>query len=280
MKFTFPPLLITAAITGIFCSSGFAQQTQLGNRKGPTTKIYLAETKGESAIVSNGKSFTAEQTKAFDAPGTTIETKEKSHNAFVYSNGTGLYMEENTRIKIDRFAQERFLPIAPNKANPEIEPSTSQSNVVLSQGTVGICTNQLTPGTSMVYTTPLAEVTIRRGRVSIATTPDGTVIDLLEGDITVRNGPQDAVGQILRPGDRAIIRIATSGQPPTLTIVPTPQDAMPPLDERTTIACNAKKTVFFDVNDAPEQTLSANPVVPVKLPVNITVSPDRLPSSP
>ena len=276
MKSLTPHFLLSVAIAGIFVSSGFAQQTDLGNRKGPTTKIYLAETKGESAIVSNGKTFTAEQAKSFDAQGTMIETKDKSHNAFVYSNGTGLYMEENTRIKIDRFAQERFLPSDPNKTNPEIEPSSSQSNVVLSQGTIGICTNQLAVGTTMVYSTSSAVVIIRRGRVSIESTSDGTIVDLLEGDITVRNGAQDQVGQVLRPGDRAVVRAATAGQPATLTIVPTPKDAMAPLDERSNVACNAKKTVFFDANDAANQEITANPAVPAKLPANITVSPDRL----
>lgn len=273
MKTKFSCLFVTL-LAGTFTLASYAQQNLPPGGKGPTSKIYLSESEGESAITSRGVSYTAQQAKSFDAPGTVIETKEKAHNAFVYSNGTGLFMEQNTRIQIDHFAQERFQPNSPNRANPEIEPSTSHSNVLVSRGIVGICTNQLATGTTMVYSTSLALVNIRRGRLSIETAPDETIIDLLEGDVTVRNGSQDKTGQILRPGERAVIH---AGQPSTLTILPTPKEFQQPLDDRTNVACNAKKTVFFDANDAADQEITPNPSVPAKLPSNITVSPDRLP---
>lgn len=271
--------LFVAGYIGTAVLSAFAQQGLPGANRGPTSKIYLSEAEGESAIVSKGVTYTAQQAKSFDAPGTVIETKEKAHNAFVYSNGTGLYMEQNTKIQVDRFAQERFQPNSPNRTNPEIEPSVSHSNVVVNRGIVGICTNQLAAGTTMLYTTPLASVEIRRGRLSIETTNTESIIDLLEGDVTVHNGSQDKAGQILRPGERAIIRAASGGQPASITIVETPKEFAQPLDERTNVACNAKKTVFFDANDAADQQVTANPAVPARLPTNITVSPDRLPGT-
>ena len=281
MKTRFLRLLVLIGLAVGVASVGNAETSapSVGAKKGPTTKIYLSETEGESAITSNGVAYTAQQAKAFDAPGTVIETKEKAHNAFVYSNGTGLYMEPNTRIKIDRFAQERFQSAA-DRTNPEVEPSPSQSTVLVTKGTVGICTNQLAPGSTMVYTTPLAIVNIRRGRLSIETSPTQTIVDLLEGDITVRaDGNQE--GQILHPGDRAIVQAGAPGQPSTVTIVPTPKEFAQPLDERTNVACNAKKTVFFDVNDAADQQqITANPTVPAQLPTNLTVSPDRLSGTP
>jgi len=280
MKVTsFRPFLVIAGCSGIALVTGYAQQGLAGKNRGPTTKIYLSEAEGESAIVSKGVTYTAQQAKSFDAPGTVIETKEKAHNAFVYSNGTGLFMEQNTKIQVDRFAQERFQPNSPNRTNPEIEPSVSHSNVVVNRGIIGICTNQLATGTTMVYTTPLAAVDIRRGRLSIETTDTQSIIDLLEGDITVHNGAQDKAGQTLRPGERAIIRSATDGRPASITIVETPKEFAQALDERTNVACNAKKTVFFDANDAADQEITPNPAVPAQLPTNITVSPDRLPGT-
>ena len=268
-----------AVLTGIFVTSLFAQQDPLVFRKGPKSKIYLAETQGESEVISNGIVATAQQAKAFDAPGTVIETKAKAHNAFVYSNGTGLFMEQNTRIKIDRFAQERFLPTSQNRSNPEAEPSQSQSNIVVNEGSIGICTNQLAPGSTMVYTTPVAVIDIRKGRVSIETTATESIVDLLEGDISVRPLGGNGAGQVLRAGDRAIISASTTGVPPIVRIVPSPSESRQLLDDRTNVACNAKKTVFFDANDLAEQEITPNPTVPAKLPTNITVSPDRLPDS-
>jgi ferric-dicitrate binding protein FerR (iron transport regulator) len=84
------------------------------------------------------------------------------------------------------------------------EPSISQSEVHVAHGAVGICTSQLVSGSSMLYTTPQASMNIRGGKVSIQTNADETIIDLLDGDLTVRGGSKDVGGQILRPGERAV----------------------------------------------------------------------------
>jgi len=275
MKSTLTRLLVAAALTAALSSVAFAQSTSRGKSKEPIGKIYFAETQGESDITANGVVSPAQQAKAFDAPGAVIATKAKSRSAFIYSNGTALVMDQNTRLKVDQFTQGRFPDNASARTDPEAEPSASQSKVTLTQGTVVVCTNQLAAGSTMVYTTPLATVTIRRGRVSIETTTEETIVDLLEGDASVRGTSQDQAGQPLRPGERAVIRVSASGQT-TLSILPTPAEMLPALDERAAVACNAKKTVFFDANDQADQEITPNPAVPAKLPANITVSPDRL----
>ena len=272
----FAPLLLTAFIV----AGAHAQQNLPPGNKAPTSKIYFSEAEGESTITNHGISYTAQQAKSFEAPGTVIETKAKSRDAFVYSNGTGIVLEQNSRIQVDHFTQERFQANSPTRTNPEIEPSVSHSNVLVTQGAIGICTNQLAAGTTMVYSTSLAEVRIRHGRLSIETSPDETIVDLLEGDVTVSPATRSKEGQILHPGERAVIRAGKDGQPSTITIAPTPKEAVQALDDRTTVACNAKKTVFFDANDATDQEITPNPAVPANLPNNITVSPDRLPGTP
>ncbi|MSU46417.1 MAG: hypothetical protein EXS42_04660 [Lacunisphaera sp.] len=79
--------------------NAFAQR-QLGKKKGPTSKLYVAETRGETQIQTGGKIYAARQATAFDAPGTVIETKDDSHNAFVYSNGIGMFIDQNTRVAV------------------------------------------------------------------------------------------------------------------------------------------------------------------------------------
>lgn len=288
-------LLALAALL-VMAPSSYAQR-QLGKKKGPTSKIYLAEAIGDSQIETGEKIYPAKQATAFDAPGTVIVTKEGAHNAYVYSNGTGMFVDESTRVEIDRFVQEPFQPSRETAADAPYEPSISQSEVHVAHGAVGICTSQLVSGSSMLYTTPQASMNIRGGKVSIQTNADETIIDLLDGDITVRGGRKDVGGQILRPGERAVIRATTGNLAPTITISRIPQEALDAADARVTIACNARKTVTFDIIEKKAQIgldgagdlptdggaggseIVVKPTVPAQPPINIAISPDRLPGT-
>jgi len=272
-------------------SPAFAQR-QLGKKKGPTSKLYLAETVGEGQITTEGKSYDAKQATAFDAPGTVIETKADSHQAFVYSNGTGMFVDANTRVEVDRFVQE---PFRPDRNSMEVEPSISQSDVFVARGSVGICTGQLVSGSSMNYSTPHAGVNIRGGKLSISTSDDETVVYLLEGDATVKGGGRDLGGALLRAGEQATIRPGRPGMPPTVTVGPIDRKVVASLDEKVSVACNAKKTVTFETIervserglDAPpgtiddaagagEEEIVVRPTTPSAPPPVITVSPDRI----
>ncbi len=310
MKTLFIRLLLLSVAVLLAAVPHAHAQRQLGKKKGPTSKIYLAEAIGDSQIQTGEKIYTARQATAFDAPGTVIETKEGAHNAFVYSNGTGMFVDQNTRVEIDRFVQEPFKPDRNSTADAPYEPSISQSDVHVSHGAVGICTSQLVSGSSMNYSTPQASVNIRGGKVAIETNADVTTIDLLEGDVTVRGGSKDIGGQVLRPGERAVVRAAPAGLPPAITISRIPPEALQVSDERVSVACNAKKTVTFDViekkadegldtpaDDAPagpdgtpaapppgeeaagDQEIVVKPTVPSEPPLNIVISPDRLPGN-
>jgi hypothetical protein len=312
MKTNITRLLFVCVTASVFVLPSAIAQRQLGKKKGPTSKLYVSESKGDSEIQTDGKVYATRQATAFDAPGTVIETKKDSHNAFVYSNGTGMYVDENTRVEIDRFVQEPFKPQRNQSADDPVEPSVSQSDVFVSRGAVGICTSNLVSGSSMNYSTPEASINIRGGKVSIQTNANESTIDLLEGDVTVRGGSRDVGGQILRPGERATIRPGAFGQPAKITIAPIPPAVLQAVDERVTIACNARKTVTFEAierkaaigldgppsittggngaattNDGAatgdgagsDQEIVAKPRVPGDLPVNVVVSPDRLPGT-
>ncbi|WP_438483496.1 hypothetical protein [Oleiharenicola lentus] len=312
MKTSLVRLFVASLAAAIALAPEAFAQRQLGKKKGPTSKIYLAEAKGESQIQSDGQVFTAKQATAFDAPGTVIETKSDSNNAFVYSNGTGMFVDHDTRIEIDRFVQEPFKPERATPSDRPIEPSVSQSDVFVARGAVGLCTSEFVSGSSMNYGTPQAGINIRGGRMSIEATPEETIVDLLEGDITVRGGERDIGGQVLRAGERAVIRPSLTGAAPTVTIMQIPEEARKVVDERVAIACNARKTVTFDViekksafgpdgdNSTPvansnsatgqtpdvavdelpsDQEIVVRPTVPANLPTNVVVSADRLPGT-
>lgn len=272
-------------------------QRQLGKKKGPTSKLYLAETTGEAEITAEGRTYSPKQSTAFDAPGTVIQTQADSHQAFVYSNGTGMYVDANTRVEVDRFVQEPFRP--DRSATPEIEPSISQSDVFVARGQIGICTGQLVSGSTMNYSTPHAAVNIRGGKLSIQTNDNETIVYMVEGDATVRGGTRDVGGTLLRSGEQAIIRPGPPGQPPSITVGPIDRSTAASLDEKINIACNAKKTVSFETiekkaeegleaseveptadgtpePDTPTEEIVAVPATPATPPTNITVSPARI----
>ncbi|MBA4136500.1 MAG: hypothetical protein C0518_04200 [Opitutus sp.] len=305
-------LLITALAVALVPSS-FAQR-QLGKKKGPTSKLYLAETVGQGEITNEGRTYSPKQATAFDAPGTVIQTKADSHQAFVYSNGTGMFVDADTRIEVDRFVQEPFRP--DRNTSTETEPSISQSDVFVARGQVGICTGAMVSGSTMNYSTPHAAVNIRGGKLSIKTDGDATTVYLLEGDATVRTGSKDVGGALLRPGEQATIRPGPPGQPPSVTVGPIDRTTAQNLDDKVNVACNAKKSVSFEaiekkaesgglaesekepaVNpdgtpaestapgagtafnpgvDDSEQEIVVTPTTPTAPPTNIIVSPDRI----
>jgi len=278
---------LSLAIFMGFGSQVFAEG-QLGATKGPTSKLYLSETKGTGHIYTDGKIFEPKQATAFDAPGTVIETEADSHQAYVYSNGTAMYVDANTRLEVNRFVQDRF---APNSNTTEAEPSASQSDIFLWRGLVGVCTSQLVSGSTMNYSTEHATVTIRGRKIAIHTSPAETIVYLIDGDVTVRTGKQDTGGQVLKSGERAIVRPGVAGGPPTVTIDQMDPKFLAEIDTKVTVACNARRTVSFETieksaefgpagpnagNPATPDDIVAVPVVPQTPPVNITVSPDRI----
>ncbi len=289
MKTITLPLVVLASISLLLTPAAFAQR-ELGKKKGPTSKLYLAETVGKGAIVNEGKSYEPKQATAFDAPGTIIQTEKEAHQAFVYSNGTGMFVDEDTRVEVDRFVQE---PFKPERNNTEVEPSISQSDVFISRGTVGLCTGQLVSGTTMNYGTPHANVNIRGGKIAINASPEETTIYLLEGDATARSGTKDVGGTLLRAGEKATIRPGPPGQPPVITVAPIEPEMMGSLDEKVTVACNARKTVSFEViekkaqvglepdpdnppTEDPDPEIVPKPTIPLTPDNNITVSPSEV----
>jgi hypothetical protein len=285
---TLPKTLVLAALSLSLLGTDTLAQRQLGKKKGPTSKLYLAETKGEGQIITEGKAYEPRQATAFDAPGTVIETKNDAHQAYVYSNGTGMYVDANTRVEIARFIQE---PFQPDRNNLEREPSMSQSDVFVARGLVGLCTSQLVTGTTMTYTTPLAAVTIRGHKLAIQSSPEASIVYLLEGDVTVRTR-DDLGGRLLNSGEQAVIRPGQPGQPPSVTIAPIDREMISALDEKVSIACNAKKTVSFETierkaaggasgESAVEEEIVPRPTVTETVPSNIpAVSASRIePSS-
>jgi glyoxylate utilization-related uncharacterized protein len=269
---------LAAALVPIFSTSLFAQPV-LG--KGPASKLYLAETKGGGKIENNGQVYEPKQGTAFDAAGTVMMTGKDSHQAYVLSTGSGLYLDASTEVQVNQFDQERFQP---GQAASDVEPSVSHVQIAISHGLIACCASQMVSGTTMVFSTPLASVNVRGRQVAVQVNPDETTVYVLEGSVTVSAGDQDAGGLTLQPGEQAVIRPGPPGQPPVTTVGPIDHDERSRLDGQLAIACNARKTVTFETIEAKTKSgagdsteeIVAKPTVTVLPPDNLTVSPDRI----
>lgn len=239
--------LLAALVLPTFASA----QTK---KKNPASKVYVSDVSGE-AIIDTGESIEdLSKRSVYTAQGTVIETKRpekqddssKYYSTMVFSNGTGAFFDADTRTEVRRFVQE---PFTPNRTDVETEPSVSQTSAFVSRGTVGLCTSKLVAGSNMNYQTPLGSVNIRGRKVVIEAKGDVTKISMLEGDSTVRGGPQDLGGHTVHAGEQAIIRPGPPGQPNIVQISKIPNEEMSQLDDKVAMACQAKKTVYFDVRE-------------------------------
>lgn len=223
-------------------------------KKNPASKVYVSDVSGE-AIIDTGESIEdLSKRSVYTAQGTVIETKKpekeqdssKYYSTMVYSNGTGAFFDADTRVEVRRFVQE---PFTPNRSDVEAEPSISQTSAFVSRGSVGLCTSKLVAGSNMTYQTPLGSVNIRGRKVVIEAKGNETKISMLEGDSTVRGGPQDLGGHTVHAGEQAIIRPGPPGQPNVVQISKIPESETAQLDDKVAMACMAKKTVYFDVRE-------------------------------
>ena len=207
-----------------------------------------------------------------------------------------MYLDQDTRVEIESFAQEPFEADYAANLGALVEPSVSRSQVRVAHGSVGVCTTRLMSGSSMQYSTPFADINVRGGRISIEANADESHVDLIEGDVTVRSGSMDVGGQLLRPGERATIRPpANAGDPPTITIGPIPDDRLAAANDRAAQACGARTAVTFELlaggasgeaagadrasAEVDQQSIVAKPTLPPDPTIPVVVSPDRLPGT-
>lgn len=223
------------------------------SKKHPASKVYFAEVHGE-AIIDTGEAVNdLNRRTVYNAEGTVIETKKSqagdngpAFSTMVYSNGTGAYFDPDTRVELKQFSQE---PFTPNRADMNVEPSVSKTQAFVARGTVGLCSSKPVAGSSTTYQTAEGSVNIRGSKVVIEANNQETKISMLEGDSTVRGGDKDLGGQTLKAGQQAIIRRGAAGQPNRVQITAIPPQEIAKLDEKVSMACAAKKTVYFEVRD-------------------------------
>src|SRR5471030_2646578 len=226
-------LPIAAAVMALGPMTAHAQD----KKKNPTSKVYVSDVNGDAQIDTGDNIQDLNKRSVYNAQGTTIETKkagtaedkDKVYTTTVFSNGTGAYFDQDTKVEVKKFVQE---PFTPNRTDMDVEPSISQTQAYVSHGTVGLCTSKLVAGSSMNYSTPQGAINIRGRKVVIEANDNETKVSMLEGDSSVRGGDADLGGNVLKEGQQAIIRRGRSGQPNQVTIRPIPPAETAALDDK------------------------------------------------
>jgi hypothetical protein len=266
---------MAVAMTGIFF--GPHSFAALSN---PASKLYVSNLKGQADLNTADAVTALTEKTVFNAEGSTVLTAKDSNDSMVYSNGSGIYLDADTRLEVKKFVQE---PFTPNRSDLDMEPSVSQTLAYLSHGLIGLCTSKLAAGSNMVYTTPQATLDIRGKKLVIETSNYETRVSVLEGDVTVQASDGNA-GQILHGGQEAIIRSNAASETSSIVhIGPIPDDRKQFLSDRAAMACIARRTVYFETvdtkNDAgvTTQEIQVALVVPTNAPTDFTISPSQLP---
>ena len=248
---------LTAAVL-LAVSATEVRAESSAKRKNPTSKLYVAEVEGVASINTGDRIDDLVQKSVYSAEGTIIESKPDATTALVLSNGTGMCFDPDTHLDIKRFQQE---PFSPNRNDPEVEPSISQTNGWIPHGTIGLCNSKMVAGSTMNFSTPQSVMAIHARKVVIETTDTETRISVIDGEVTVQGGLSGG-GESVHTGQQAVITRSSPTAPSVVKIQSIPPEQAKALSDRVAIACMARKTVYFDVDKNDPTEITPKPVVP------------------
>lgn len=238
-------------------------------------KFVVANVQGSVSYVSGDRILDLKKGDTILAAGTTIETSAHAKVTLLFSNRTSLVVDENTRLRIEKFDQEFFL----RSDDAKIEPSKSLTTIALQSGRVVVNAAALHNGTSMIYRTSQADVAVLAERVVIAANDEQTVVAVVSGAAAVRNtqlrssspdtGVRLSAGQSLRIPTR--VNIASSSarsalSPAIATLSSSPGEAG--LDEASTnLAAAVRTSVLANPESAASIAAKATAAAPGKAPI-------------
>lgn len=256
-------------------------------------QLYIAGVKGDSTAQTGQRLVDLKPNTQFVARGLVIETKPHAEDTLVLSNGTAMFIGNDSRLDVNHFQQQKFNG---NSYPPEGEPSISTSSFSIPRGFVGVCAGNQAAGSSMSFTTPLASVAMHGGMVAIQSNDNETIVYALKKDATINTGPNNPAGSVLPQGQKAVITRNPDGSAGPVLISPIDGRQALALNTSVGMACEARKLVLFDslgqaqvvkpgekpnTSDSgkKEDEVQAQAVLPKDLPIQQTVSPASIPPS-
>jgi hypothetical protein len=267
-------IIFSAVIWSLLTLSAFAQANLPG-------KVYVSEVNGAVTFIVNGRTVALKKGASILVEGAHIETAVGASLVLVYSNGSSIYIDENTIVDVRRFVQK---PFTPGVDTTVMEPSISETIAKVTQGRVVISTNELATGSSMIYQTPESQVRIRGKEVVIEVQNQSTNVILMNGDVTVTpvNAPPGDIGQSLQSGQMAVVTStsAATTSVPTIQVAVVSQVLTNELAPMFASTERAQSTVIFESvtptgagADNATPVIQAQAIVPANLPVQLTENP-------
>lgn len=190
-----------------------AAHAKLGVQNNILGKFFVSNIKGKVTCIVNSRIYELKKGDTLPARGAIVDTGKGANATFLFSNGTGVYVDEKTHFEVKRFEQEFF---APNN-NLRVEPSNSLTLVSLTIGRVVLSTPQLLSGTIMIYETPHASVNIRGEKLLIEVNDKQTQthVAMISGVASVVPRGSDgnflSIGKRVTTGREAYVTYAVSG---------------------------------------------------------------------
>lgn len=257
-------------------------------KRGPMSKIYVADTEGSPEITSGAGTSVLAKKAVYRGEGTHILTQGDSNASVVLSNGTGIYFDVRTRTDVRAFVQA---PFKPNRTDMDEEPSISRTHIYIDSGMVGFSTSRMAAGSSLLLETPQGEVQIHGRQFVIQTGDAGTVVSMFDGGATVRASSLGTPYEVTA-NQQLLVRPGRPGQPAQVEITDIQEghgeNQRDWLYERILIADAARKLVYFYMESGPSDSsvtlfdggaagdgdprIVVVPVVPANPPVQPTVS--------
>jgi hypothetical protein len=184
----------------------------------PQDSFYVAKTGGEVECTVKNRSFLLKEGDILIARGAIVSTQLNSSATLLFSNNTVLALSEKSEVKVDKYDQEAFSP----NNNLDIEPSNSQTLILVHFGNLEVTTPQLLSGTSLVFESAHGTVNLlnnQRGgdKAYLTVNAKQTTVQMANGlaGLAPRNpdGTLKPISTPLPPGPIAVIKPAVGAAP-------------------------------------------------------------------
>jgi len=150
--------------------------------------LIVLDIKGEAeTFLPNGQLIQNKLTRGMImSEGISLQTTQFSEVLILFSNGTTLTLEENSKLEILKFKQEPFLADDANLEDSETEPSSSQLELNLPFGTFISQTKTLSKDSSYIINTPSGTVRVKGTQFQLGVDKTGSLkLDVSESTVSL-----------------------------------------------------------------------------------------------
>ena len=141
--------------------------------------------RGGARLLANGKILDAKEDALVGANGLEIDCPKGAFACIVLSNRTAIAVFENSKLLVDKFAQDMLFK---SDITSDLEPSVSATHITLLHGRAQICQPALRAQSTFEIASQFAAISSRMRRAIMEAAPNKLAISLLEGNAVLDAG--------------------------------------------------------------------------------------------